>query len=110
MPQCPFTYISEYRLLVASHIKPWKVCINEQRIDEADDYLNGLSLSPTYDWLFDQGYITFNDEGELICGTQFSSYTWDKLSINPNSKNKLRIYPEGREKYLDFHRKQIFQH
>lgn len=73
------------------------------------DYLNGLALSPTYDRLFDQGYITFSDTGELICGTQLSAYTWDKLNINPTAKNKMRIFPENREDYLDYHRKHVFQ-
>ncbi|HEZ4438167.1 TPA: DNA (cytosine-5-)-methyltransferase, partial [Neisseria meningitidis] len=36
-------------------------------------------------------------------------YTWEKLNINPNAKNKMRIYPEGREKYLEYHRKFVFQ-
>lgn len=109
MPQCPFTFIKDERLLIASHIKPHAVCIKEGRIDQDLDKLNGLSLSPTYDTLFDQGYITYTDNGELICGTLLSSYTWDKLNINPNAKNKMRIYPEGREEYLDFHRKNVFQ-
>lgn len=108
MPQCPFTKITDERLLVASHIKPYNICMKEEHKDEALDYLNGLTLSPTYDWLFDQGYITFLDNGELVCGTQLSSYTWSKLNINPTSKNLLRIYPENRKKYLDFHRKHVF--
>lgn len=109
MPQCPFTQISDDRLLIASHIKPYNICMKEDNIKEATDYLNGLALSPTYDKLFDQGYITFTDKGELLCGTQLSSYTWEKLNINPNSKKKMRIYPENREKYLDYHRKYVFQ-
>jgi len=109
MPQCPFTKISDERLLIASHIKPYQVCINEDRVDQAVDYFNGLSLSPTYDKLFDQGYITFMDSGQLICGTQLSSYTWEKLNINPNAKNIMRIYPEDREEYLEYHRKFVFQ-
>jgi len=109
MPQCPFTKISDERLLIASHIKPYNICMKEGNTKEALDYLNGLSLSPTYDKLFDQGYITFSDIGELICGTQLSSYTWEKLNINPNAKNIMRIYPENREKYLKYHRKFIFQ-
>lgn len=109
MPQCPFSKITDERLLIASHIKPYSVCIKEKREDEALDYLNGLALSPTYDRLFDQGYITFSDIGELICGTQLSSYTWDKLNINPTAKNKMRIFPESRENYLDYHRKHVFQ-
>ena len=109
MPQCPFSKISDERLLIASHIKPYSICIKENKENEALDYLNGLSLTPTYDKLFDQGYITFTNEGELICGTQLSSYTWEKLSINPTAKNKMRIYPENRESYLEYHRNFVFQ-
>ncbi|MEA1916671.1 MAG: HNH endonuclease [Campylobacterota bacterium] len=109
MPQCPFTKISDERLLIASHIKPYAACINDNNQEEANDYLNGLALSPTYDKLFDQGYITFTDNGELICGTQLTPYTWEKLSINPNAKNKMRIYPEDRENYLNYHRNNVFQ-
>jgi len=109
MVQCPFTKITDERLLIASHIKPYSICIKEHREDQALDFLNGLALSPTYDKLFDQGYITFTNSGELICGTQLSSYTWEKLKINPNSKNVMRIYPEKREEYLEYHRTNVFQ-
>ncbi len=109
MMQCPFTKISDDRLLIASHIKPYAICMKEDKRKEAKDYLNGLALSPTYDKLFDQGYITFTDKGELLCGTQLSAYTWEKLNINPNAKNVMRIYPEKREDYLEFHREYVFQ-
>ncbi|RXJ94373.1 restriction endonuclease [Malaciobacter molluscorum] len=109
MPQCPFTKISDERLLIASHIKPYNICIKEDKENEALDYLNGLSLSPTYDKLFDQGYITFTNKGELVCGTQLSPYTWEKLNINPNSKNIMRIFLEDREYYLEYHRNHVFQ-
>jgi len=109
MPQCPFTKITEPELLIASHIKPYSICMQEGKEEQALDYLNGLSFTPTYDKLFDQGYITFMNNGKLICGTQLSSYTWEKLNINPNAKNIMRIYPENREKYLKYHRKYIFQ-
>jgi putative restriction endonuclease len=109
MLQCPFSKITDERLLIASHIKPYSACIKENREDQALDHLNGLALSPTYDRLFDQGYITFLDNGELVCGTQLSSYTWDKLNINPLAKNKMRILPENRQHYLEYHRKHVFQ-
>lgn len=109
MPQCPFSKITDERLLIASHIKPYSACIKEKREDQALDYLNGLALSPTYDRLFDQGFITFLDDGELVCGTQLSRYTWEKLNINPSAKNKMRIYPENRNEYLDYHRRHVFQ-
>lgn len=109
MPQCPFTKITDEKLLIASHIKPYGICIKEGREDQAIDYLNGLALTPTYDKLFDQGYITFKDNGELICGTLLSPYTWERLNISPNAKNKLRIYPEDRQEYLEYHRNYVFQ-
>lgn len=109
MPQCPFTKISEEKLLIASHIKPYRVCIKEGREDQALDYLNGLALTPTYDKLFDQGYITFKDNGDLVCGTLLSPYTWERLNINPNAKNNLRIYSEDRQEYLEYHRNFVFQ-
>lgn len=109
MPQCPFSKITDERLLIASHIKPYKACIDDKKLEEAIDYYNGLALSPTYDKLFDQWYITFTDKWELICWTLLSPYTWDKLNINPNAKNIMRIFPENREKYLEYHRKFVFQ-
>jgi len=108
MPQCPFTKITDEKLLIASHIKPYSVCIKEGREDQAIDYLNGLALTPTYDKLFDQGYITFKDNGDLVCGTLLSAYTWERLNINPNAKNNLRIYPEQRQEYLEYHRSFVF--
>jgi putative restriction endonuclease len=109
MGQCPFTQITDERLLIASHIKPYVVCMKEKREDQALHHLNGLALSPTYDKLFDQGFITFTDGGELICGTQLSPMTWSRLNINPAIRKKLRIFPEDREEYLDYHRRHVFQ-
>lgn len=109
MPQCPFSKITDERLLIASHIKPYSVCIKENREDQALDFLNGLALTPTYDKLFDQGYITFTNKGDLICGTLLSPYTWNRLNINPSARNRMRIFPENREEYLEFHRKHVFQ-
>lgn len=109
MGQCPFTQITDERLLIASHIKPYVVCMKAKREDQALHHLNGLALSPTYDKLFDQGFITFTDGGELICGTQLSPMTWSRLNINPAIRKKLRIFPEDREEYLDYHRRHVFQ-
>jgi len=109
MGQCPFTQITDERLLIASHIKPYIVCMKEKREDQALHHLNGLALSPTYDKLFDQGFITFTDDGELICGTQLSPMTWSRLNINPAIRKKLRIFPDDRGEYLDYHRRHVFQ-
>jgi len=50
------------RNLVASHIKPWVLSKNNEKVDIA----NGLCLSPNYDCLFEDGHIGFNDDGSII--------------------------------------------
>jgi predicted restriction endonuclease len=55
--RCCITNISEPRLLVASHIVPWK--------SDAKNRLNprnGLCLSALHDKAFDRGLITITDE------------------------------------------------
>ena len=41
---CIVTGINEKRLLIASHVKPWAACSNEERLSVE----NGLLLSPTF--------------------------------------------------------------
>jgi len=38
-----------------------------------------------------------------------SSLTWSRLNINPASRKKMRIYPEDRSEYLNYHRNHVFQ-
>jgi putative restriction endonuclease len=44
------------RMLVASHIKPWRSSTSEERLDTA----NGLTACPTHDVAFDTGLLTVN--------------------------------------------------
>ena len=62
---CPFTGISNPALLIASHIKPWKASNNNEKIDGN----NGFAFTPTYDRLFDQGYISFGNNKDLMINT-----------------------------------------
>lgn len=57
-PYCPITKISDERLLIASHIKP---CAVSEK-NEAFDPKNGFILSPLFDRLFDQGFISFDSK------------------------------------------------
>jgi putative restriction endonuclease len=52
---------------------------------------------------------TFSDDGELICGTLLTKDSWEKLNINPHERKKYKIFPFGREKYLEWHRRNIFR-
>ncbi len=103
-PFCPITLISDDRLLVASHIKPW-VASNDF---EKTDPLNGFMLTPTFDRLFDRGFLSFTDDKKTILSPFLSNMTYSKLSISDN-----KIIPHlpiaGRENYLEYHRKNIFK-
>lgn len=46
------------RLLLASHIKPWRDCDSRERLDIS----NGLTACPTHDVAFDTGLITVTPE------------------------------------------------
>jgi hypothetical protein len=58
--RCPLTGIAEPALLRASHIVPWSDCNDEQRLDVH----NGLLLSALWDAAFDQGLVSFGDDGK----------------------------------------------
>lgn len=103
-PYCPMTSISDDRILIASHIKPWASSNDFEKTDP----MNGFMFTPTFDFLFDRGYISFTNDKKLIITPWLSKMTCSKLSI---SENKIiSMLPiEGREKYLEYHRKNIFK-
>ncbi|WP_027088203.1 HNH endonuclease [Cohnella panacarvi] len=63
-PKCELCGISDPRLLIASHIKPWRESNNVERLDVD----NGFLLCPNHDMVFDKGYISFDHEGLFIRG------------------------------------------
>ncbi len=103
-PFCPITLISDDRLLIASHIKPW---VKSNDIEKTDPK-NGFMFTPTYDFLFDRGYISFNDDQKIIVSPWLSKMTCSKLNIS-NNKNYPMLPIDGKEGYLEYHRKNIFK-
>lgn len=106
MKRCPITGIDDKRLLVASHIKPWVHSNNKERIN----LKNGILLSPLFDKLFDKGtgLITFTLDKRVLISNKLSKENIDRLNILPNQIiENLDI--AGREEYLEYHRKYIFQ-
>ncbi|MGS0748440.1 HNH endonuclease [Halpernia sp. GG3] len=101
---CPITQVDETPLLIASHIKPWKVSDNIERINPK----NGILLTPTYDKLFDRGYISFTDDKRLLVSTILSKENRQKLNlINDTLYPSLPI--DGRQQFLNFHRNEIYK-
>lgn len=84
--RCIVTGVDDKRILIASHIRPWAVSTNEQRLSAE----NGLLLSPLYDKLFDVGLITFSEDGEIICSKTLENRNVDLLKIDRNRKYDLK--------------------
>lgn len=105
MPKCCFTELSDVVLLRASHIKPWRLCTNNERLDP----YNGLTLTPTYDVLFDKGLISFHDDGRLLLSHNLSPQIIETLSLKENEIYNIYNDTGKRSPYLKFHRTHIFK-
>ena len=102
---CPFTMISDERLLIASHIKPWAASNEKEKIDPN----NGYILSPLYDKLFDKGYITFTINRHVILSEFISKYTWKQIGLQNNKFIKELPMNDKRINYLKFHHDSVFK-
>ncbi len=103
-PFCPITLVSDDRLLIASHIKPWAASNQFEKTDPK----NGFMLTPTFDFLFDRGFLSFTEDKKTILSPFLSNMTYSKLGI---SDNKLipHLPTDGRESYLEYHRSTILK-
>ncbi|WP_169445406.1 HNH endonuclease [Paenibacillus terrigena] len=100
--ECAICGMDEPSLLIASHIKPWKCSSNFERLDK----FNGLLLCPNHDKLFDQGLITFTDDGKVIISNLLTPKTKNTLGLT----EYLCIYlDEAHKKYLSWHRENCFK-
>jgi len=100
---CRVTGITDPRLLVASHIKPWARSTDREKLDGC----NGLLLSPHIDRLFDRGLITFSDDGALLKSSQLDPAVLEAWGI-PEGKNVGAFSPE-QAAYLAYHRTEVFR-
>ena len=104
MSVCPITLVSDDRLLIASHIKPWA---NSNDFEKTDPK-NGFMLTPTFDRLFDRGFLSFTDDKRTILSPFLSNMTYSKLGISDN-KIISHLPIEGREMYMEYHRNEILK-
>lgn len=100
---CRVSGVDDSRFLIASHIKPWAACNNEERLDGA----NGLFLCPNIDWLFDRGYISFRDDGTLMIASVVESETLQRLGVTSDTENCGAFSPQQKQ-FLEYHRRNIF--
>lgn len=100
---CIISGIDISKALVASHIKPWAVSTNEERVSVN----NGLLLSATYDRLYDSGLITFANEGKLIVSRFISEENRSKLQIKSGQVYKLQSNMQMKT-FLEYHNDVVF--
>ena len=102
---CPITDVNDERLLVASHIKPWAKSNDVEKIDPN----NGFMFTPTYDKLFDRGFISFDDNKRMLVSPWISPMNQKRLNIYDGRKiDKLQLN-DKRKVYLKYHREHIFK-
>ncbi|EAA3793210.1 HNH endonuclease [Salmonella enterica subsp. enterica serovar Livingstone] len=101
-PTCPVTNISFEPLLRASHIKPWAAChTGKERLDP----FNGIMLAAHIDLLFDQGWLSFNDDGEILLSNELNPKIASQLEL----PKKIKKFPLESIYYLEWHRKNILR-
>ncbi|MCQ3938985.1 MAG: hypothetical protein DPW18_18350 [Chloroflexi bacterium] len=100
---CSVSGCTQFEILKASHIKPWRYSTNEERLD----VFNGLLLLPNMDTCFDSGFISFDDDGKIVISSKLSEATLLQLGINTDLK--LSRVEEKHKAYLRFHRENIFR-
>jgi hypothetical protein len=108
--RCCISGINVPRLLIASHIKPWR--------DFPDDRLdprNGLCLSSLHDAAFDGGLITLDEKFSLVLSRRLKSYfpqpTLEQNFI-PFEGRPIRLpdkLAEPATEFLQYHRERVFQ-
>lgn len=91
-----------HKVLIASHIKPYKHCMKECREDQAYDPENGLLLNQEVDSYFDKFEISFSDDGKMIIGKKVPEsirVEFEKHSLDQD------VLTSARKRYLAYHRK-----
>lgn len=100
--KCAVTEFERVDLLISSHIKPWLKSTDIERLDP----FNGLLLSPSLDKLFDRGYISFTDEGNIIISSLMDEEDITKIGLNKTMK-LYKVEPNCIP-YLKYHRTEVF--
>ena len=101
--KCVMTGIDSKKLLIASHIKPWSICTNEERID----INNGLLLCANMDKLFDSGLITFENDGRLHISSFLGKENEKRLHIESNMCFDLKA-TNIMKNYHEYHRDVLY--
>lgn len=95
--RCCVTGCKILPVLRASHIKPWRVSSNSERLNP----FNGLLLVANVDALFDRFLISFSDKGEMLIGPGIDRVDLIALGCDPDRRVAVsaKHFP-----FLEWHR------
>lgn len=101
---CRLTGVRTPALLVASHIKPWRMCSTAaERLDGA----NGLLLAPHVDRLFDRGFISFGDDGQMLISARLDRTELARLGLEAACAAGVEPFLNEQLPYLSEHRRHV---
>jgi hypothetical protein len=101
--RCRVTGVDDLSHLRASHIKPWSMSDDAEKLSGS----NGLLLAPHIDHLFDKGYISFADGGQLIVSDQLDASVLDAWGMRAGVD--CGEFNSDQKRFLAFHRNHIFR-
>jgi hypothetical protein len=102
--ECRVTHVRERTHFVASHIKPWREATDDERLAAG----NGLLLTPSIDHLFDRGFISFADEGEVLVSLVANHDALQKMGVTSDRPLFAGRFNSDQRHFLDYHRNEIF--
>lgn len=103
--RCRISHVTDKRLLIASHIKPWRACeTNLERLDGN----NGLLLIPTFDLLCDKGYMTFDEDGSIVIVEKMHKQDLVRCGLPVKPDFSVGDFSREQQRYLDYHRYSVF--
>lgn len=97
------TRVTDAKHLRASHIKPWRDATNAERLNGS----NGLLLSPHVDHLFDQGYVSFSNNEELLVVPEVRRGLLDSWGIDAGTR--IGTFNSEQRQFLEYHRINVFR-
>lgn len=100
---CAVTGCTVERLLRASHLKPWKLSNNAERLSR----FNGLLLTPNFDLALDRWLISFTDEGAILISSSLKAD--DAIALGLHSDMRLQLVKPEHKPYLSFHRREFLK-
>ena len=107
--KCCITEINLAKVLIASHIKPWKDSDSKEKLNPR----NGLCLNALHDKAFDRGLIAVNDDYTIAVSRVVSQSSNDAvhslLLRYESQKIKLPTRFLPHPEFLQWHRDEVFE-